>query len=88
MIRNKELIKNLLDDELNCYVCRKKITKLGSLRTAYNNKKADLLSDRILALREYVSRRLMFICTRKDSAKIVRHSACNPLNYKPSVEEL
>ncbi len=85
---SKELIKNLLDDELNCYVCRKKIHKLGRLRNAYNNKKADIQSDKILALREYVSRRVILVQTHEDKEKIFRHSACNPLNYKPSVEDL
>ncbi len=85
---SKKLIKNLKDEELNCYVCRKKIHKLGRLRNAYNNKKTDLLSEKILALREYVSRRVVLVEIHQDKKKVFRHSACNPLNYKPDVEDL
>ncbi len=82
------LIKELKDDELACYVCRKKIIKLASLRKAYNNKKKDLDSDKVIALREYVARKVVFVEIHPDKKKIFRHSACNPRDYKPTVEDL
>lgn len=83
-----DVIKNLKDDEMNCYVCRKKINKLIRLRNAYNRKNVDIYVQKIIDLREYVSRKVVFVETGEDKKKIVRHGGCNPLNYKPSVEDL
>ncbi len=83
-----DLFKDLKNDELNCYVCRKKVRKLASLRKALNDKKADLQSDKVIALREYVSRKLVFVEIHQDKKKMFRHSACKPTDYKPTVEDL
>ncbi len=83
-----DIIKNLKDNEMNCYVCRKKINKLIRLRNAYNKKNVDIYVQRIIDLREFVSRKVVFVEVREDRKKIVRHSGCNPLNFKPDVEDL
>ncbi len=82
------IIKNLKDNEMCCYVCRKKINNLIRLRNAYNRKNVDIYVKKIIDLRENVSRKVVFVEVGEDKKKIVRHAGCNPLNYKPSVEDL
>ncbi len=86
-IMSKKFVKNLTDDELNCYVCRKQIKPLAKLQK-YRNGKIDVDTKILRSLREYVMFHVIPVVVLEDRKKVLRHSRCNPRSYQPTVEDL
>ncbi len=83
---SQEFVRNLEDDELKCYVCRKKIKQLADLRD-YRNGKIEV-GEKLRSLREYVMFHVIPVVVLEDRKKILRHSHCNPRKFKPTVGDL
>ncbi len=83
---SRKFVKNLTDDELKCYVCRKKIKQLSDLRD-YRNGKIEV-GGKLRSLREYVMFHVIPVVVLEDRKKVLRHSHCNPRTYQPTVEDL
>ncbi len=84
---SKKFIKNLKDSELICYVCRKKIKPLVKLQK-YRNGKIDIDTKILRSLREYVMFHVIPVVVLEDRKKVLRHSRCDPMKFKPIVEDL
>ncbi len=83
---SKKFVKNLKDEELICYVCRKQIRQLAKLRD-YRNGKIEV-GAKLYSLREYVMFHVIPVVVLEDRKKVLRHSHCNPRNFKPTVGDL
>ncbi len=83
---SRKFVKKLTDEELKCYVCRKKIKQLADLRD-YRNGKIEV-GAKLRSLREYVMFHVIPVVVLEDRKKVLRHSRCNPRNFKPAVGDL
>ncbi len=84
---SKKFVKNLKDDELDCYVCRKKIHDLDELREFFNNR-IELTRAESRDLRDSVGLHVVPVVVHEKKKKIFRHDCCNPKRFKPRVEDL
>ncbi len=84
---SKKFIKNLKDEELICYVCRKKIKNLDKLRDFFN-KRVELTRTESRNLRDNVGLKVVPVIVNEGLRKVLRHSRCNPRLFKPTVEDL
>lgn len=82
---SRKFIKNLKDNELNCYICRKQIDSLAKLRDIYRHKTIEFsyTAKEVKIIRDDVNGDV--ICA---GIKVFRHLGCNPRKYKPCVEDL
>ena len=86
---SQNLIRSLQDDEMNCYVCRKQIIELAKLRGVYKDKtKEYALTTRELKVLRADVNEVVPVELRLGYKKMFRHVGCNPVEFKPSVEEL
>lgn len=83
---SKKFVKNLTDEELICYVCRKQIKPLAKLRD-YRNGKIEV-GEKLRSLREYVMFQVIPVVVLEDRKKVLRHGHCDPRKFKPRVEDL
>ncbi len=84
---SKKFIKDLENEELVCYVCRKKIRSLSDLRDFFN-KKIELVRTESRELRDSVGLHVIPVVVNEEKRKIFRHDRCNPKRFKPTVEDL
>ncbi len=84
---SKKFIKDLENEELVCYVCRKKIRDLSDLRDFFN-KKIELVRTESRELRDSVGLHVIPVVVNEEKRKIFRHDRCNPKRFKPTVEDL
>ncbi len=84
---SKKFIKNLEDEELICYICRKKIRSLDELRDFFN-KKIELTRRESRDLRDVVGLHVVPVVVGEERQKVFRHDRCNPKRFKPRVEDL
>ncbi len=84
---SKKFIKKLKDEELICYICRKKIRPLDKLRDFFN-KKIELTGAESRDLRDNVGLHTVAVVVNEEKRKIFRHDRCNPRKFKPTVEDL
>ncbi len=84
---SKKFIKNLEDEELYCYICRKVIRNLYMLREFFNNR-IELTRKESQELRNEVGLLVIPVVVNEEKKKIFRHDHCNPKRFKPTVEDL
>ncbi len=84
---SKKFIKNLENEELICYICRKKIKNLDKLRDFFN-KRAELTRTESRNLRDNVGLKVVPVVVNEELRKVFRHSRCNPGRYYRTVEDL
>lgn len=84
---SKKFIKELEDEELDCYVCRKTICNLDKLRDVFNQR-LELTRKELRDLRDDVGMHTVPVVVNEEKRKIFRHSRCNPKRHKPTVEDL
>ncbi len=84
---SQKFIKNLKDEELDCYICRKIIRNLDKLRDLFNDR-IELTKAESRDLRDSVGLHVIPVVVNEEKKKVFRHDVCNPKRFKPIVEDL
>ncbi len=84
---SQQFIKDMTEEHMNCYVCRKQISKLVVLRN-HILKRVKLPIDTLYKIQDDVVAEVTHIPLGAGRGFVLRHSFCSPHNFKPNVEDL